>query len=927
MREYNSNYLGLVINNNDPEFRGRIQVFVPHIMPALYDGWNKEGDNITLTCVGDNIPQGLTSEIADKLKSILPWAEAASPIVGQCAPGGVLPSSKTGQGGGGGGDNTGGTPGSGVPAGSAGEAPTGTPTNQAVFDQSPTAAPTGALPPGGACVIPPETGSVDMKNLVAGFSQRLNGFFNEATSLGYKIVCCSGFRSPEKQKKLYDASKGNGSVAKPGNSAHEYGIAVDLKVSGNGVTIQTISAKQDRTANKDTPAFRALLAKYGLHQPLHPDNGGSVAEKWHIEPKETSKPGGPRGQGPFTAVAQKLGAPANSIETPSSSQMPPAGNPLENKSPSNTDTLAPVSPTTNQIPKAPSISAGGQGISGTISGGGTASDTSGASGISRLAADRKARFEPELSDPVLLDRIEYVINKEGGAQGKLIFETAVNRAFFGNRSLKTIMFEKDYFRDPKKGDPNATKTKPHTNLTLNSIQEVIYNGANATNLATDQAYNDGNLFAKKFIDAGATGDWFDLRNGQKITDQARIAKLTNSKGSGMEEFIYRKDGTGPASSTPGKKAKAYAELHKIEPTTPSFFNSNAPVPEGVSSSELTGKPTNAVPAPATVGNTDPHGPTVVKNTNDAAKGLFAFPGVGAMVWVFFREGNPLFPVYFAASYSSSEWKSAYNSDSGVNPEGTNNGTSGSQLANSMKLNPNAGGGLEFTHVKNANDPSGSGDKAIAMIYGDDGSNMMFSKGYHQIYTRHDRRDQVDGHYYNIVGGAVERWIEDDYSINVRGNVTIKIGKVDQESLNAMKELADFSKQLNDTLMSNSPTEPPAEESAAAGGAADQTGFNSGSTSAQDDAATPPAASQDQNEKPWSSGTPIDAGSGPTVESGNYSSSSSSSSNISSSSKTTSGGETYVQRADESPEPAPRASGRSRRVTSADFQPGGSRYTP
>jgi hypothetical protein len=90
MREYNSNYLGLVINNNDPQYRGRVQVFIPHIMPALYDGWNKEGKDIHITCVGDNIAEGLTSDIVAKLVKILPWAEAASPIIGSSSPGGVL---------------------------------------------------------------------------------------------------------------------------------------------------------------------------------------------------------------------------------------------------------------------------------------------------------------------------------------------------------------------------------------------------------------------------------------------------------------------------------------------------------------------------------------------------------------------------------------------------------------------------------------------------------------------------------------------------------------------------------------------------------------------------------------------------------------------------------------------------------------------
>ena len=816
MKTYYGNYLGIVIDNNDPEFRGRVQVFVPHIMPTLYEDWNKKGKDITITCVGDNMPQGLTSEITDRLKKILPWAESASPIVGQSASGGVMSALASAL------TNVGQAAATAITnvGQAAADAIAGTPSSTESpsqgaqnLDQTPSTIPQGSLPPGD-------------------FVQRLNGFYQEATALGYKVICSSGFRAPQKQKDLYDADirkhgRPSGAVAKPGNSAHEYGIAVDLKVSGNGVSIQTINAAADRTSNRDTPAFRSLLAKYNLHQPLHPDGRSGVAEKWHVEPTETNKAGGDRGAGPFTAVSQKMGG--SSVppvsETPSSSQMPPAASPLQNKSPSGTDKATPTSPTTGLVPvpaaaspALPISTPGAASPTGTltpstlptapegqpISTGPTTGATP-TGGTNQLANDRIARFGAEVKDPQVLDRMEYVLKREGGGSARLIFETACNRAMFGNKTLKETLFQRAYFKTAK--DPNATATTPHTQFTLDMVQKVIYGGANETNLATDQAYNDKNLFAKKFIDAGATGDWFDLLKGQKITDPGRITSLSTKPGTGNEEFIYRKDGHGDARSNAGLRAKEYALKYNIQPTTPSTFNSNAPLPpnlEAASKSPLTDKPynTNAANPPTTVNNTDPHGPTIVKNTNDAAKGMFAFPGVGAMVWIFFREGNPQFPVYFAASYGANEWKSAYNGAS-LNPEGTNNGTVGSQLANSMKLNPNAGGGLEFTHVKDASDPSGANDKAVAMLYGDDGSNITFSKGFHQIYTRHDRRDQVDGHFYNIIGGTEEKWIEDDSSVNIKGNVTIKIGKVDLESIEAMKELSDFSKQLNDTLMSNS----------------------------------------------------------------------------------------------------------------------------
>lgn len=428
-----------------------------------------------------------------------------------------------------------------------------------------------------------------------------------------------------------------------------------------------------------------------------------------------------------------------------------------------------------------------------------------------LAKDRVTIFEEEVKNKQILDRMEYVLKREGGAHGRLILETACNRAMFGGSTLRSILFNPEYFHTD--ADPTGTKTTEHTKFTLDMIQKVIYNGANDTDLCTDQGYNmlmkkTGKLFLQPFFDGGCTGSWFDLKDGKKITDPARINKLTTTPGNGMEEYIYRKDGRGhDCASTAGLNAKTYKLKYNIQPTSPSTFDSNVPLPKELQNavkSDLTGEPARTLTddtSPAVVSNTDPHGPTVVKNTNDCPKGMFAFPGVGAMVWVFFREGNPLFPVYFAASYSSGEWKGAYGGAS-LSPDGTNNGTAGTQVASTLKMNPNAGGGLEFTHIKDNSDPSGAGDKTVAMMYGDDGSNMMFSKGYHQIYTRHDRRDQIDGHLYKIVGGCEEQWIEEDSNNNIRGNLIVKVGKIDGETTEAMKELASFSKQMNKMLLNN-----------------------------------------------------------------------------------------------------------------------------
>jgi len=855
MKNYFGNYLGMVINNNDPEYRGRIQVFIPHIMPTLYENWNEPGENIQINCVGDNMAQGLTEKVVSKLKLILPWAEAASPIVGQGVAGSVWTDSAGSTAANNGAGSTAANNGAGSTAANngagstaanngagstaanndAGSTAANNGANQNTFDQTPTAQPAGSLPPGDKCDMPKQHSGVLYTDLKPGFVQRLNGLYREGTALGYKIGCQSAYRSTKDQQRLYardlarHGGKPSGYVGTPGFSSHEFGIAVDLHVQGNGVSITHFSGEAERAGlNKDTPEWHTLLAKYGLHASLHPRQSPKPGhpESWHVEPIEMPKAnaGVEARRKAQPIVASKMSTTSNKIgETTSSSQMPAMANPLKYKDPPATELLAAASATTGASPSTAtqnssssadllaavaatpgaSPSTATQSVSSSPSTPTQSSSSDTSASANQLAKDRTSKFRHEINDPRILDRIEYLffVQESSGNvdSASLIFETAVNRAYFRDWTLQKILFSKYYAHD-------ATSTKRHGSKTLEIVRRVIFNGQNLTNLATDNGSNErGNHLAGKRVRAGCTGSWFDLKAGKKITDNSLILKLLDLE-DGSKEFLYRSD-AGIYTMDHGKKATIYAKTHNIVPSTPSTFNANTPLPEDLAkarSSPLTGNETGALPSPSTVNNVDNHGPTIVKNTNDTAKGMFAFPGVGAMVWVFFREGNPLFPVYFAASYSSGEWKSAY-SAGGISPTGDNQGNVGPRAANSMKLHPNAGGGLEFSHVKDATDPSGAHDKAVAMIYGDDGSNMVFTKGYHQLYTRHDRRDQVDGHMFSIVHGSEERWIDNDSNTNVRGNVFIKVGKIDSESMEAMKELSDFSTHLNNTLMLNKTT--------------------------------------------------------------------------------------------------------------------------
>jgi hypothetical protein len=89
--KYFGNYMGIVVQNNDPLYRGRVKVFVPHISPSVYKNWIENSDNKPAVdrifrFIGNNVGSDLT-DILEDLKLILPWSEVASPITGESSAG------------------------------------------------------------------------------------------------------------------------------------------------------------------------------------------------------------------------------------------------------------------------------------------------------------------------------------------------------------------------------------------------------------------------------------------------------------------------------------------------------------------------------------------------------------------------------------------------------------------------------------------------------------------------------------------------------------------------------------------------------------------------------------------------------------------------------------------------------------------------
>ena len=711
-------YLGVCVNNDDPEKRGRVQVFVPHVMPALYTNWNEEGKDVKFTCVGDNIIEGLSSEILEKLKKMLPWAEAASPILGTSAPGNLM------SGGAGGGNQ---------------------------YNQSPVSSPPLAAP------YASSSGGAINGATMGGTNGNWAGSLDKLSG-----ILPAGSWNPSSQKRGRLSTRSGGVSDHYEGKSNAYAVDLGLNSSFGGNSSQaTNSAIQIvnnvRAQRGETPISSCDAYKGTAYTTTTPDGyrvqviwqsnvGGNHYDHIHVGVKYTGSgsgiPASSANQQRTSASGDSPSAPVHALATPK-----------------NLTDQAPPSQYGNATNQNHTESSAGLAQSYDDRGNRTIQLQGGNAGISnsKLGQDRQNYFANDLKDPNLLSRISFLANREVGSdtnQQTAWFETVANRAYFSGRSLSSVLNESAYGFIPG--------TRQPTNGTQTALNNVI-SGSNLTNLATDNASNvPGNAVADKRISAGVTGSWY--KNGQPV-----------SYGTPGAEFLYRADGTGGYSSGAGLNAGKYATSNGIE---------------GVPTNAPTNAPTNIV------NNTDPHGPAASQNLNGVAKGLFSFPAAGAMLWCFFREGNPLFPVYFGASYSQAEWQSAYrytSSGPGYNPVSTN----GEPQSTGGIMNLNGVGGIRWEDTNSSSDTNQ--DQKSIMFFGEDGSNVFFGRGYNQFLSKFDRRDQVEGDRWETTLGYKENWVQGDYNRVVMGDQFIKIGNVGPAAVAAVEEIQRKIKEIQAPL--------------------------------------------------------------------------------------------------------------------------------
>jgi hypothetical protein len=598
MYKLNNVYIGIVVNNQDWENRGRVQVFIPHLSNTLYKGWNESGEDIKFKSFDSSV---FTPDIISRLTDVLPWSEMAMPFFGG---------------------------GTGAPVNQSTYTPTPAPTFM-TYGSTGGIAPSTSFPTGkngydlNAIVNNSNSGNsgsyfqglkvnnnVNLSYLNSAYAQRAAGFANELKAAGYDVTIVSGYRPPTpsersalnltKNDATAQSELGGGSgVAPVYGSNHGAGIALDfiIKTPPNSskkfgdINIYNLSTTKNggnsvntggSDLRPDPPEYAALKQKWGL-------KSLGKFESWHLEPTEAVN-----GNKLFN-VANNLNN--NNVPAFSGSAIAQDGTATKQEFPKKDGMNNP----SGDVSKSETVSAG----------------------ISKLASDRQAKFANDMSSAETLRNFAYLAKREVGdnPDAQLAWmETVVNRAQFKNNSLADeIQGNLRYWRTDDY--PDFRTSPKYKNFTQDKVPSFannlnkILSGSNVTNLATDNASSQiGNSLARERIRAGFEGSWF--KDGIAITDPNEIARLSNlEKSPDGVEFLYKGNGA--------KAAKKYASENGIETST-AIAGNNIMKPTDMFQ--------NAGNGVAKIGGAG------------TAMGMFSIPQVGSKAYVMFLDGNPLKPI-------------------------------------------------------------------------------------------------------------------------------------------------------------------------------------------------------------------------------------------------------------------------------------------
>ena len=792
MKQYWGNHLGICINNADPEKRGRVQIFIPHIMPALFNEWNAEGKDITIKCVGDNIPDGLSSSIVERLIKILPWAEAASPIVGMSAPGAVTSGSSVGEaiaaqsGGEGGADSFAGGN-MGAATGEGGGAEQGT-----VLDQSPTTS--DAVPP------PPTTTGGPLK-----FSDMANEGRGPKTMPGGRNgnwggsanvlsdLLPDGFNyQPSSTKRKYPPPPKADYSNNP-NSDHNWdwqdAYAVDLAARTFGSNLTTRGSEAYNKATQCAIAiYNNIRAQIGrpalpMNTPWTPQLAAEAMVKYTL----------PNGYRTQLMWWTKDGYHNNHIhfgvkyvgptkENIAESAKPPPRAPASSKDgglkandkvvPANNAAGAPSSPKAFGMGDAPAPAG---------------------STLQSLGGAPSPPQQPQGSP-------------FGPHKGKIIVSaTGVNGS--GRTTVTYADGTSATFNQPRPVRNNnpgnlefGSFARSHGAVGSDgryAVFPTVQSGYRAKiallKLPRYQVLSIADAFERYAPRSENPNYQRDLQAYTGFDMSRKMSSLSVDEFDTLVAGVSKIEGFRGAQDLP--KASQMGLDQPLDPAAMAAAEAAAMANGSMGAAEAAAM---GSPDTSLMNRTSDHGPLTVKNTNDTPNGLFAYPAVGAMLWVFFREGNPLFPVYFAASFGADEWSGAYRQGSAAPGIAYNGEGPGGGFSHGTEFKPTPAGGISSTYTVNPLDPSK--DQKTIMMYADDGSNILLASGYNQYFSQHDRVDYVAEDRFNTTMGYKEQWVQGDSNTVIIGDCYIKIGDVSQRAVDAMEQIKKYTAEIQEPLL-------------------------------------------------------------------------------------------------------------------------------
>jgi hypothetical protein len=157
------------------------------------------------------------------------------------------------------------------------------------------------------------------------------------------------------------------------------------------------------------------------------------------------------------------------------------------------------------------------------------------------------------------------------------------------------------------------------------------------------------------------------------------------------------------------------------------------------------------------GNVDPNVFNQARPSyNNAAKGMFSVPNVGAHVWVFFEGGDVTRPIYFAYSYTGAEWSSVQKQNP-CNPD---------LHSPPMKSNDPAGGTDLHTGKMVLNERGG----LLEIVNTTDFESVRLA----DFHGNHMNMDKFGITRSTALGKNMKEEVNGDYFLDIKGNYTIRI---------------------------------------------------------------------------------------------------------------------------------------------------------